>query len=104
MYASGQNGTPLTRFERELGANLREFERGLNLAVPGRWDSPTTGLYQIRHKGAELHIKILSQGERRIAALSIPLLKVVYIFRSGTDEQRQALLARLDLAMQRGGG
>lgn len=104
MYESGQEGEPLERFERELGANISEIEHGLNLGAPGKWDSPRAGFYRIRHKNVELEIEVLSQGERSIASLTLPLLKVAYTFRSGSKEQRQALLSRLDLAMQRGGG
>jgi hypothetical protein len=104
MYKSVRDDTNLNRFERELGASLIEFEHGLDLGAPGRWDSPTAGLYRVRHEGAELHIEILSQSVRRIAALTIPLLKVAYSFRSGSKQQRQTLLTRLDQAMQRGGG
>lgn len=104
MYQSGQSGDPLERFERELGASLDELERGLEQGAPGRWDRPSPHLYRIRQQETELHIEILSQGERRIAALAIPLLKVVYHFKSGSHEARRTLLARLDQAMQRGGG
>lgn len=104
MYESGQLGDPLDRFERELGASLSELERGLDLGAPGQWDRPSPNLYRIRQQETELHIEILSQGERRIASLAIPLLKVVYRFKSGSDKARRTLLARLDLAMQRGGG
>ncbi|MCU7845382.1 MAG: hypothetical protein KZQ93_16250 [Candidatus Thiodiazotropha sp. (ex Monitilora ramsayi)] len=104
MYESGQEGEVLERFERELGANISEFEHGLNLGVPGKWDSPSACLYRIQYEGVELEIEILSQGERSIASLTLPLLKVAYTFRSGSKEQRLALLSRMDLAMQRGGG
>ena len=104
MYESGQDGTALSRFERELGASLREFEHGLNLATSEQWTSPRPGCYRVILDGAELEIEIVDQGERRIAALSIPLLRAVYRFKSGSTEQRRRLLARLDLAMQRGGG
>lgn len=104
MVEVGQDGNELTRFERELGASLREFEHGLNLATSGQWTSPRQGTYRIIRDGAELEIEIMDQGERRIAALCIPLLSAVYTFKAGSIEQRRRLLARLDLAMQRGGG
>lgn len=104
MHEVGQDGSELTRFERELGASLSEFEHGLNLATSKQWSSPRQGCYRVVLEGAELDIEIVDQGERRIAALSIPLLRVVYTFKAGSSEQRRRLLTRLDLAMQRGGG
>ncbi len=104
MYGAADNDPTLSRIEREMAATVAEFEHGLSLGSPAEVESSTDGRYRIRHEDVELDIAVSPCGQRRIGALSLPLLRVVYEFHGGTLDQRRRLLARLDLAMQRGGG
>ncbi len=104
MYEAWPDGVPPDRFEREMAATQQEFEHGLNLGVRGNWIATAADRYRILQDGVQLEISILSRSERRIGALSLPLLNVVYEFSAGSPQQRRRLLARLDQAMQRGGG
>jgi hypothetical protein len=51
-----------------------------------------------------LSIRLVSRPSRRLGLFDLPVLQVSYDFEAGDPEDCQALLARLDLAMQRGGG
>jgi hypothetical protein len=104
MYEAADRDTILTRIEREMAATVVELERGLRLGA-GEWlEKLEEGRYRIAGQGVVLEIRARSHGERRIGALSLPLLWVVYEFHGGEPESRRRLLARLDRAMQRGGG
>ena len=104
MYDGADRGLPLVRLEREMAASPAEFERGLRLGAPEGVESLGNGRYRVRQGETRLEIRITPKGERRIAALCLPLLHVVYQFQAGAQPQRRRLLARLDQAMQRGGG
>jgi hypothetical protein len=51
-----------------------------------------------------MEIAIAPLPPRVIALLRLPRLEVRIRFTAGTTEQQQAMLARMDRAMQRGGG
>ncbi len=104
MYELWPDGIPPDRLEREMAATQREFEHGLNLGVRGNWVATAEDRYRILQDGVQLEITILSRSERRIGALTLPLLNVAYAFSAGSPQQRRRLLTRLDRAMQRGGG
>ncbi|MEJ2455582.1 MAG: hypothetical protein P8103_15695 [Candidatus Thiodiazotropha sp.] len=104
MYELWPDGVPPDRLEREMAATQQEFEHGLNLGVPGNWIATAEDHYRILQDGVQLDITILSRSERRIGALTLPLLSVAYAFSAGSPQQRRRLLTRLDRAMQRGGG
>ncbi|WP_228720672.1 hypothetical protein [Nitrogeniibacter mangrovi] len=91
-------------FERELGATLAEFERGLQKAAPGAVSLLGAGLFFLQCGNVELRMTAQPHPPRRIGLFEIPVLKVTYRFSGGDDAERLALLGRLDRAMQRGGG
>ena len=87
---------------RDVTSTLKEFDASLRLAadcVEGR--APT---YLIRDGEVRLQIDVVPGAERRIALVRLPTLIVTYRFTAGSRSAREALLARLDRAMHRGGG
>lgn len=91
-------------FRREMGATAGEFERGLRLAVAGAVSCPRPGLLRVDDAGVVLEVELTEMPERRLGLFRIPVLHARLCFLSGNRAARQALLARIDLAMQRGGG
>lgn len=89
--------------EREISASAGEFERGLELAFPGRVERLGSG-YRISALGASMEIAVTPGPERVIALLRLPTIRVCIRFTDGDAETRGRLLAHLDLATHRGGG
>lgn len=92
------------QFERELGASVAEFERDLGKAWPDGVLTVAPGRYSLCDGPLQLDIYVESIGVRRIGLLAIPRLAARYAFSGGDESARRSLLARLDRAMQRGGG
>ena len=90
-------------FEREVGATPAEFRRGLALAHPGFVGFDGEGL-RLEEGGVRLVVRLTQGPTRRLGLFELPVLWVGFDFEAGTPEECQALLARIDLAMQRGGG
>lgn len=90
-------------FEREVGATPAEFRRGLALAHPGLADVEGDVL-RVAEGAVRLTLRLTSLPGRRLGLFELPVLRVRYEFEAGTPEDCRALLDRIDLAMQRGGG
>lgn len=90
--------------ERDMAATPREFMHGLRLAFPAGIEEQAEGRVRVESGGACLDIAFTILAPRVIALLQLPRLHVALRFTAGTPAQQQALLARMDLAMQRGGG
>jgi hypothetical protein len=88
---------------REMGATLQEFRHGLRLAFPAGITERDDG-FQVTDGDATLDISLETLPPRVIALLQVPRLKVTLRFTGGSPGQQSALLARMDRAMQRGGG
>jgi hypothetical protein len=89
-------------FVRDVTSTLKEFDASLRQAadrVEGQ--APT---YLIKDGEVRLQIDIAPGAERRIALVRLPTLIVTYRFTAGSRGAQEALLARLDRAMHRGGG
>lgn len=89
--------------EREMAATEQEFRRVLALAFP-QWVSESSGKLLVSRDGAAMEIALAPMPPRVIALLRLPRLDVRIRFVAGSAAQRMALLARMDRAMQRGGG
>lgn len=89
--------------EREVWTTPEEFRHGLALAFPAAVGENAETLRVVTPQ-ASMEIALEVMAPRRIALLVMPRLKVSIRLTEGTPEQKQALLARMDLAMQRGGG
>lgn len=91
-------------FSREVGATEAEFARSLQQALPGGVEVLGGGQFRVRDGEVCLHIAIMPGAVRRIGLFALPVLAAQYRFESGAQPDRAALIARLDRAMQRGGG
>lgn len=89
--------------EREVWATLAEFRHGLALAFPDGV-SERAGTFIVIAPPAAMEIALTELAPRAIALLVMPRMKVSIRMTAGTPEERRAMLRRLDLAMQRGGG
>jgi hypothetical protein len=89
--------------ERQVTASLEEFGRGLCAAFP---ESVHGGpeRFQATYQGTVMDIELTPQAPRVIGRLALPVLAVRISFANARPEERSAMLARLDLAMHRGGG
>lgn len=89
--------------EREVWTTPAEFRHGLALAFPDSV-TETSETLRVAAPQASMEIALEVMAPKRIALLVMPRLKVSIRLTEGSPEQKQALLARMDLAMQRGGG
>ena len=89
--------------EREMSASRKEFLHGLGLAFPGRVEE-SGELLRVDDNEATMEIALTPLPDRSIALLRLPNMKVHIRFTAGSPEKQQAMLARMDRAMQRGGG
>jgi hypothetical protein len=94
---------PLETIEREVWATLEEFRHGLDLAFPGRV-TDRDEILCVSDGQAAMEIALEIMTPRVIALLNLPRMKVSLRMTAGSAEQRVAMLARMDLAMHRGGG
>ena len=91
------------KIEREVSASRAEYQRGLLLAYPDA-QPVANQVWRIDDGQAVLEITVAELSPRVIAKLRLPRLRLTLEFLSGSPEAQRALLNRLDLAMQRGGG
>ncbi|MEW6514261.1 MAG: hypothetical protein AB1443_09680 [Pseudomonadota bacterium] len=91
------------RLVRDMATTEQEFRQGLLFAFP-EGVTEAAGMFRIDYAGAAMEIVIAPLPPRVIALLRLPRLEVRIRFTAGTTEQQQAMLARMDRAMQRGGG
>ena len=88
---------------RDMATTEQEFRSGLLFAFP-EGVSEETGLFRIDYAGASMEIHTKPLPPRVIALLRLPRLEVRIRFTAGTVEQQRGMLARMDRALQRGGG
>ena len=88
---------------RDVSSTSAEFDASLRQAGAERIDGASP-LYRIADGDVRLEIEIAVGPERRIGLIRLPTLIVTYRFTAGRPASQQALLARLDRAMHRGGG
>jgi hypothetical protein len=94
---------PPETIEREVWATPAEFRHGLALAFPGQVVE-CDGLLRVDDRQAAMEIALAVLSPQTIALLELPRMKVRIRMTMGTPETRKAMLARMDLAMHRGGG
>ncbi len=88
---------------RDMAMTAEEFLRVLHWAFPGRVID-REGRLIVCAEGATLEISLAALPPRKLALLTLPRLEARLRFTAGTVAQRNALLTRLERAMQRGGG
>lgn len=91
------------RLLRDMATTEREFRSGLAFAFP-QGVTERDGVLFVAGEGAAMEIVLAPLPPRVIALLRLPRLEVRIRFTAGTPDQRAAMLARMDRAMQRGGG
>jgi hypothetical protein len=91
------------RLVRDMATTEREFRNGLTFAFP-QGVTERDGVFHVAHAGAAMEIALAPLPPRVIALLRLPRLEVRIRFSAGTPVQQQAMLARMDRALQRGGG
>ena len=91
-------------FERRVTATPQEFARDLRQAWPAVEGAAAALRFSLQEGAQTLVIDIESAGVRRLGLFELPQLDVRYRFGPGDEATRRALLARLDRAMQKGGG
>jgi hypothetical protein len=89
--------------EREMSASLAELRRGLDAAFPGAVEAYPLA-FRVTTPGATMEMEARPGPERVIALLRLPTLRVRIRFTAGDSDARSRMLARLDLALRRGGG
>ena len=96
-------GTVIT-LRREMGISHADFFRSLPTAIePGSFRLVDDTVW-IKTPAGELQIRLSPQGERRIAALRLPVTVIEFRFPGWTQRQVDDFLARFDRYFQRGGG
>jgi hypothetical protein len=98
------NGPVPECFERRVTATAREFERDLRQAWPAVHGRAETRRFALQDGAQDLVIEIEPAGVRKLGLFELPQLNVRYRFGPGDEPARRSLLARLDRAMQKGGG
>jgi hypothetical protein len=93
----------LDDFEREISATPAEFAHGLRNAFAAAVVGGPLH-FEIVGDQASMRIELEPGPDREIALLRLPTLVARIRFTAGTQQARQAMLRRMDLAMQRGGG
>jgi hypothetical protein len=88
---------------RDVTSTLAEFDASLRQAAGGSLECGTR-TYHIVDGEVRLEVEVVPGPERRIALIRLPTLRVTYRFSGGSRAAQDALLARLDRAMHRGGG
>jgi len=94
---------PMNPLVREVTSTPAEFDASLRQAGAPHVEGAAP-LYRIAAGDVRLDIEVAVGPERRIGLIRLPTLAVTYRFLAGSPAEQQALLARLDRAMHRGGG
>lgn len=92
-----------TELVRTVSASPSEYARGLHQAVPG---GVTGGPlhFAVCADDMRIQIDLIPGPDHVIALLRLPSLTATWRLTGGSAESRQALVAKMDLAMRRGGG
>ena len=91
-------------FHRDMGLTHREFMRTLPAALGGLDYRVEPGRIDIDHPAGTIRITLHPTGERRIAALVLPVTPVEFRFDGLDAAQRQQFMARFERYFHRGGG
>ena len=86
-----------------MSATPADLERGLRAAFPGAVAGGPLD-FQIAQDDAVMQVALRPGAERVIAGLRLPTLRVHLGFTAGGLGTRDRMLARLELALRRGGG
>jgi hypothetical protein len=90
--------------EREMGCTRAELARWLTGATGGAPASVEGEEVTLAVGGGRVEISLREEAPRRLALLSIPVLRVRFRFIGLGEEAREDFLARFDAYTRRGGG
>lgn len=88
---------------RDVCATADEFVRSLRAAMPDAVDAGPDR-FEIASADATIAVALGPLPPRRLGALALPRIRVTIDFVAGRGDACIVLLARMDRAMQRGGG
>lgn len=88
---------------REVTATRKEYETGLNQAVPGGVRVDGDSIF-VRRDDVEIRIDIAPLPDLVIALIRLTRLQATWHFLSGTEESKAKLVEHIDWSMKRGGG
>jgi len=92
------------RVSRDMSLSIDEFFRLLPRALPG-WTCARTGLAVDARRGRErICVTVETRDSRNLGPLSLPAIRVDVNMPDVPDDAAGHILARFDLAYQRGGG
>jgi hypothetical protein len=86
-----------------MSATPADIERGLAAAFPGAVEGGPQR-FRVAASDAVMEVELIPGPDRLLALLRLPTLRVRIHFAVGDEAARGRMLARLDLAMRRGGG
>lgn len=86
-----------------MSATPADLERGLRAAFPGAVAGGPLA-FQVAQDDAVMQVTLSPGPQRVIALLRLPTLRVRIRFAAGDRDACSRMLARLDLALRRGGG
>ena len=89
--------------EREVTATRKEYEYGLEQAVPGGIRIEGDSIFVTRG-AVKIRIDITPLPDLVIALMRLSRLKATWTFLSGSEEEKAALVEHMDWSMKRGGG
>lgn len=88
---------------REVTATRKEYETGLQQAVPGGIRIEGDSIYVTRDE-VQIRIDITPLPDLVIALIRLSRLQATWTFLSGSEAAKAALVEHMDWSMKRGGG
>ena len=88
---------------REVTATRKEYESGLQQAVPGGIRIDGDSIF-VTQGEVQIRIDIAPLPDLVIALMRLSRLQATWTFLSGTEEEKAALVEHMDWSMKRGGG
>jgi hypothetical protein len=89
---------------REMAIERAEFLRVFRRAFADDGVEEAGGRLSVGDGARRLDVELAAAGERRLAGLRLPLLRVRLTLAGFRADEARALVARFDRAFQRGGG
>ena len=96
-------GAELDMLVRTCSASVKEYISGLRQAVPGGVTVDGNSI-TVESGPVTIEIGLKTLPDYVIASMHLPSLKATWRFKSGTYQEREDCLKRIDWSMKRGGG
>jgi hypothetical protein len=89
---------------RDMGLTHAEFFRTLPGVLAGLRFQRQEATVEVFDADRHLTIHLAPEGQRRLAALRLPVTRVTFVFRGYAEAERAAFLQHFERRFQRGGG